>query len=121
MTNSIDLTYQARVFHCRTCGAILGYVLRNVQRVRGLYVLTSQLRSDEAVPETPVIVSAATDPQRHWFRVLAMDSGCVACDFCGARNEWYATEEAMREILLRARGQWGVREFNKLMAEVQNG
>jgi hypothetical protein len=122
---AIDQSYQPRAWLCGECRAVLGYVLRDVNRVRRLWVLRK--------PQIPVMITAVTgveplpDPVIFYhaglvryspsslFQVRSMDSGEVGCPGCGSIQTWDPSLEAMEDMVRRSRGEDGVRRFREIM------
>ena len=118
MSPVIDPTYQLRLWQCEECRAVLGVVLRDDDRVRRLWVLRVQARSAASMPVVLDIITRV-GPVRHRgfqsrWRVMAMDSGIVGCDFCGSLQEWHISDEAMLDLIRQVRGEEGVREYKRL-------
>ena len=114
----IDRSYKPRIWRCEECRAILGIVLRDSDRCRRLWVLRVQRQATEkepAVSEKYVFDSAESVRQDLLWRVRALDSGTIGCDFCGSLQEWYPTKEILREFIQRLRGDAGLKEFDRLM------
>jgi len=115
---AIDPTYRPRVWRCDECRNILGVVLRDVNRVRRLWVLRIQTPDEEFVLSNEVGILASAQSPRHAhlgpWSVHGMDAGFVGCDICGAIQEWRISTEAMKDMLESARGDAGVKEFNRL-------
>lgn len=122
MSAIIDQTYQPRLWHCEECRAVLGVVLRDDDRVRRLWVQRVQARSAASMQkEIDIIISAG--PTKHMslmrdrWRVMAMDSGIVGCDFYGSLQEWHISDEAMLNLIRRVKGEAGVKEYKRLTRE----
>jgi hypothetical protein len=122
---SIDLTYQPRPWRCEECGALLGFVLRDANRIRRLWVLRVQKKDLRYQPtDAEIIASAETErqgraisPQSMWrVRGLA-GNATVGCDDCGSLQEWYPNEEELVDLIRRVRGEEAVKKFRRLMQD----
>ena len=115
----IDATYEPRIWRCEECRTILGYVLRNSNRVRSLWILRVQRQDDAYLLDKDLIIMAANS-QRHdrlgmWI-VRGVDSAeGVGCNTCGSLQKWHASEEAMIDLIRQIRGETGVKEYRRLM------
>lgn len=119
-TNLVDLTYDPRAWRCEECGALLGWVLRDVNRVRKLWLLRVQhdaCRVDLSAKEVLAAAQLARHNRYGMWRVRGMDAaGGVCCDLCGSIQEWHASQEALYDLLRKTRmGETAVKEFKKLM------
>ena len=123
MSPVIDPTYQPRLWLCEECRAVLGIVLRDGDRVRRLYVLRVQIKTSKSWPSDIDAIFEAESAEHYKlqkirWRVMAMDSGIVGCDFCGSLQEWHISDEAMLSLIRQVRGEEGVREYKRLSKDV---
>lgn len=114
---AIDPTYEPRPWRCEECRQILGFVLRDANRVRRLWVLRIQLGSAATLPEGAAVITCAKDINHKLlsrWRVRAMDSGDVDCDHCGSIQEWHTSEESLVDLIRKCKGEAGVRMYKNL-------
>ncbi|MGA2490209.1 MAG: hypothetical protein ABSF99_08485 [Anaerolineales bacterium] len=120
---AIDRTYKPRIWYCEECRAILGYVLRDCNRMRRLWVLREQLKGRWTFPFDDQFIFDNAESDGHFspgiWRVRELDSGTIGCDFCGSLQTWYPTLDTLREYLRKLRGDIGVKEFDRLMKSVK--
>jgi hypothetical protein len=122
---AIDQTYQPRAWQCEECRAVLGYVLRDVNRVRRLWVLRrpqvpnmiSAVAGVEPLPVSVIFYHAGLVrySTSSLFQVRGMDSGEVGCPGCGSVQRWDPSLEAMEDMIRQSRGDAGVRRFREIM------
>jgi hypothetical protein len=122
MSPSIDPTYAPRLWRCEECRAVLGVVLRDSDRVRRLWVFRIQVRDAASVPTNEEMIDSAGSVehaglQSRW-RVRAMDSGIVGCDFCESLQEWHISDEAMLDLIRQVQGEDGVTEYKRLSKDM---
>lgn len=95
MPATLDETYEPRLWRCDECRRVLGVVMRDVNRVRKLWIFRVD-RTDADVPKPFTLRSRP----RGLFKMHGVNS-CdgVECSVCGARNEWTPSKEAF-EVLM---------------------
>ena len=117
MSPVIDPTYQPRLWNCEECQAVLGVVLRDSDRVRRLWVLRVQVQADSSLP--PDILLRPTSVRREksgllpTWRVRAMDSGTVECEYCGSLRAWHVSDEALLILIRQVRGEEDMKEYKR--------
>lgn len=87
--------YRPRPFLCRQCGLILGWIVRDFDRITHVNVL--RMPSSEMVMPTPV---KPFERAQVWSLVNGNDGDVLCCD-CGAVNPWVASQSALDEMLTR--------------------
>ena len=118
---TIDATYEPRLWRCEECRTLLGYVLRNSNRVRRLWILRVQRQDGAYILDKDLIIMAANS-QRHdcqgLWSVRGIDSAQgVGCNTCGSLQAWHASEEAIVDLIRRLRGEEGVKKYRRYMHE----
>jgi len=95
MPPTFDETYEPRPWRCGECRRILGVVMRDVNRVRSLYVFQRD-REDQGMPT----VFTLRECPRGLFKLLGLHS-CdgVECSICGARTEWTPSKESYERLM----------------------
>ena len=116
---TIDPTYEPRLWRCEECRTILGIVLRNSWHVRSLWILRVQI-TDSAIEPTREQILQEANCIRHdrkgLFLVRSIDSAeGVGCSVCGSLQQWYASDEAMVDLIRRSKGEDGVRIYRRYM------
>ncbi len=98
MPVSLDPTYEPRLWRCDECRRVLGVVMRDVNRIRRLWVFTLDC-VDENVPPTAVLRNAP----RGLFKIHGADEvsrpGGVECSHCGALNDWSMSKESWERLM----------------------
>lgn len=96
-TTRFDLNYEPRKWRCEECGTILGVVMRDVKRIRRLWVFRLD-RIDETMPSLEDLRTAP----RGLYRVHgANDCQGVECCRCGAINGWNVIQESYDALMVR--------------------
>jgi hypothetical protein len=95
MPAKLDETYAPRYWRCDECRRVLGVVMRDVNRVRKLWVFYAD-RVETNVPKTFTLFSRP----RGLFKLHGVNS-CdgVECSMCGALNEWTPSQESFRVLM----------------------
>jgi hypothetical protein len=98
MPTNLDETYDPRPWRCDECRRVLGVVMRDLDRIRRLWVFTLD-RADADVPPTLVL----RNPPRGLFKIHGADSiarpGGVECSRCGALNDWSMSKESFDRLM----------------------
>ena len=96
---NLDKSYEPRMWRCDECRRVLGVVMRDVNRVRRLWVFTLD-RSDNQIPPVEVL----RNPPKGLFKVHGVDSvsrpGGIECSICGALNEWAISKESFDRLMV---------------------
>jgi hypothetical protein len=94
---TFDETYEPRLWRCDECRRVLGVVMRDVNRIRRLWIFWKDCSGDD-VPAVPVLRKRP----KGLFRVHGVDQ-ChgVECSRCGALNEWSISKESFNRLMLR--------------------
>lgn len=89
MSPAFDETYEPRLWRCDECRRVLGVVMRDVNRIRRLWVFFKS-RDDDCVPTNLELWSLP----RGMFQSHGVDwCGGVECLICGARTPWNLSTE----------------------------
>lgn len=91
----LDDTYHPRLWACDECRQVLGVVMRDVNRVRRLWVFCTDRPADQ-VPAVTDLRRAA----RGLYKIHGVDScSGVECSRCGALNAWSMSREAYLQLM----------------------
>ena len=95
---SLDETYEPRPWACDECKFVLGVVMRDVNRVRRLWVF----RSHRCTESMPTVFTLRNAP-RGLYSVHGLDMvshpGGVECQHCGALNDWKLGDELFKRLM----------------------
>lgn len=98
MPSTFDDTYEPREWRCEECRRILGVVMRDVNRVRRVWVFWKD-RADTEMPTTYTLRHAP----RGLFKIHGADCiprpGGVECSTCGALNDWTQSKESFDRLM----------------------
>ena len=87
-----------RAFPCSKCGWLLGEVYREkAERITQLRVYRFARHPNSGIDARDV-------PTWHKFVVLQMNDGAVLCT-CGHRENWYANQTSIGEMIARRNGR----------------
>jgi hypothetical protein len=95
MPPTLDMTYIPRLWRCDECRRVLGVVMRDMNRIRRLYVFRVD-RNDIDVPKSFTLWSRP----RGLFKLHGLDS-ChgIECSICGALTEWTPSKESFNVLM----------------------
>lgn len=104
MPQTIDATYEPRLWRCEECRRVLGVVMRDTSRIRRLYVFAHD-RADNNIPATDQL----RNPPKGLFKIHGADSigrpGGVECSHCGALNDWQPSQESFERLMSHYAGR----------------
>jgi hypothetical protein len=89
--------YDPKPFLCQVCEWVLGESYREPnQRI-------TQLRVYRVTrpPDWPLLISITDWPDNKIYSVTQMNDGTVICCHCGNKQNWYANQTAIAEMLER--------------------
>lgn len=114
----IDPTYEPRPWLCDECRAVLGYVVRSADRVRRLWLLRVQVPAGKPVLPAQEVLAAA-QLMRHnrqgLWRAHGIDAAQgICCDACGSIQNWRPSDESLRSLIHKVRGDSGLKLFEQL-------
>jgi hypothetical protein len=98
MPSKLDETYDPRPWRCDECRRVLGVVMRDLDRIRRLWVFTLD-RADADVPPTLVL----RNPPKGLFKIHGAEvvaaPGGVECSRCGSLTRWVSKDEAFERLM----------------------
>jgi hypothetical protein len=101
---------------------VLGFVLRDDDRIRRLWLLRVQVAKGRPVlPAQEVLAAAQLSRHSRYglWRARGIDAACgkgngICCDWCGSIQEWNVSAEALVDLIERMRGE-GMRKIYRDM------